>query len=360
MLLHKITRSRLYKLISQSIIHNVGNNNRFKYLFLTIFLFVGLLHIPGSLHKIYLDNSWRYFFDYAWVHNLQCGKDYIFTYGPLFPVFSPVANSGLFWGKFIISNLFILMIVWLFSVYVIKTLKVQAMIIFTITLVSCREAWPYVAVFMLCSGLPRRCLPAYWKILSLSILGCLPLIKFSYGMVMLPCLILSGIALVVSEKKKSISKLVVGIVVIIVSFLLCWLACGQSPAYLLAYFKGSFEIARGFSGSMGSSLSSTEPLLDITLAGVTSVFMFAPLISNLVADCTKEYKLKAICRRLISDNGVFMLLMGLVYVFFCFKASFTRQDSSHTTQWMYILPVAVLLFVAMAGKFRHIPGKNLF
>ena len=127
-----------------------------------VILFLGLMHFPGALDRIYLDSSWLVFFDYAWTADLQCGRDYVFTFGPLFTLFAPLSNPDLFWLKLIGANIFIAFLCFLLAVGAVKSLKWRSLVLFCLALIICRQSWPMFSVFFLCACLPKRNMPA-WK-----------------------------------------------------------------------------------------------------------------------------------------------------------------------------------------------------
>jgi hypothetical protein len=282
---------------------------------LVILLAPDLVVSPKGLAN--LDISWKWSLDYAAQHHLQWGNDYIFTYGPLGYLDTPMYYGS--YRLWLVSVLFTL---------VCHTLYLQ--VLFLISLKKGIPEWSFAwtGKFLFCVFLTvaNQCTPQMALFLTAYGLLCLLIVGETSLLLALFVSFLLAVSSLIKETAlfgacalmaahltacfvlRIRRKLAHGMALISafpLFYIFLWLACGQSLARLPAYFHGAVEIAAGYN-IMEMDGYSYQVILALVLL---ALYLFA-------AVCTGGKNRTAIA---------LFLLTGPVF-FLYWKDGFVRHD----------------------------------
>ena len=198
-----------------------------------------------------LDSSWRMAFGYFFQQNFQFGRDVVFNYGPLGFVMAKT-YSGLQFTAIVVAQL----ILGVLGAAVIlregrrmtgltRWAFFLGLLCFGVTYEDALQMLLVALIgFQLLRGADR---PAIRAVLVFA-LAVLSIVKFTN-------LMLAGleIAAVVALDLRRGRRREAGqaAAIFVGGFLGVWIACGQNPLNLAAYFRGSWEISQGYNDSMG-------------------------------------------------------------------------------------------------------------
>ncbi|MBN3039158.1 MAG: hypothetical protein JW869_07085 [Candidatus Omnitrophica bacterium] len=120
-------------------------NNKASYIFFYLVVFVFSFPAIAGPIKSGLDDSWRYALNYFFSHNIQFGKDVVFTYGPLGFLWHlrPVGNN-LFWGMlfYVITHALLVATVTYLIFYLHREMHISTMSFYlSLTVVTIYYLW---------------------------------------------------------------------------------------------------------------------------------------------------------------------------------------------------------------------------
>jgi hypothetical protein len=280
----------------------------------TVFLWLGLISLPSYAWGATLDDSWEQGLGILFVRGAKAGVDYIFTFGPLGYFYTAAYEPQLFWWKYAWELIVKLAMAVVFGRLALS-MKPPSAIAFALGLVlffgpadrSQRDGLYGVFQFALLIWF-LRATPPCWQLAAGALLWAgLSLVKFS--------LLVPGVCYILILTSDAVGRLNwrqafawPGLFVSI--WFLAWLALGQSWSNLGAYFRGSWEISRGFAEAM----SLPGPPGELLLGLIALIALMTALAAGALPGV----------RRLIPTA------LTWVMVFLAWKQGFTRHDLSHT------------------------------
>lgn len=305
---------------------------------LFIFLFwLAALHFPTPVAAPTLDPSWEQALGHAWTNHWQAGSDYLFTYGPLGALAVSPYNNDLFYIIFIWEcavKLGIAVLVWL-TVGRVKPAWLPWLFLLLFVLLPANNPdllYP-LALFLvyLVATRPRASGP--WSAAAAAgFCAVLSLLKFTLCVMAVLVVLAVAAHFAFQRTRRGRWLAAVPVTVYPLVFLGIWLAMGQAPGNLPAYFHGSWQLASGYSPAMALEGNSAELGLAF---GILLAFV------ALLATGTTRPILGA---RYLTTLG--LLASGL---FFQWKHGFVRQDAQHTIHFFsYALCLSLLLPAALA------------
>ena len=206
--------------------------------------------------KASLDISWKWSLGYAAQNHLQWGNDYIFTYGPLGYLDTPIyyGSYRLWWVSVlfaIVCYTFYLQVLFLFSLKDSKSplAGIGKLLLCALVILGGRYS-PQMLLFLVPYGLLCLSIVAepslLLALLAAFLLSVSSLIKETALIGAGALLAANLIACFILRDRKKIAFALTSLAAFPLFFLLLWLGCGQSPAHLPAYFRGVTEIAAGY------------------------------------------------------------------------------------------------------------------
>jgi hypothetical protein len=281
---------------------------------LTAFLWLGLIGLPAYAWGATLDDSWEQGLGILLARGAKAGVDYIFTFGPLGYFYTGAYEPGLFWWKYAWELAIKLAMAVLFA-RLAREMSAAAAIAFVLGLVLCfgpadrsqRDGLYGVFQFALMIWF-LRATPPWWQLTAAAmLLAAVSLVKFS---LLLPALGYILILACVAAGRRSWRQAIAWPGLFAAAWLLGWLALGQSWSNLGPYFRGSWEIARGFGEAMSLPGPPGERLLGLVSLATLAIAMAAggvPRVPLLVPTA-----------------------LAWAIIFLAWKQGFMRQDLSHT------------------------------
>ncbi|BET69640.1 hypothetical protein ASA1KI_45580 [Opitutales bacterium ASA1] len=286
-----------------------------------------------------LDDSWQAALGYAHVHDLQFGREVLFTHGPwgwLSSHFLPEAAQT---GKRLWETIGKLLLVGT-AVWLTGRLSWPRRIVFFVLLASCGLFFPdthyaaLMAVFVL-FGLMEARTPLAGKAWLLAILGWLATMKFTYAV-----LGMSGVGLVVAHqvwrREWKTAALVASTAV--ASFLVAWLLAGQSLVHLLDHVRMSLELSGGYP----SAMSIDEPL-PIFFLGASATLL-------VVGGCVFAWRCRPETR---AHWPAVVYLLFVTYVMW--KHGFSRADGHVYALFSHAILLGVFAAPAIGWRGRFDP-----
>ena len=189
-----------------------------------------------------LDSSWQAVLEEAFFNKWQFGKDIIFTGGPLSLLYSPTSN-----GYYPILQVFAESLVLFLAIFAIfNALRHQPGWIHGIIFVSlfCSSAAGNDGIFLSSiAAVSFRLLGGnvkiYWMVCLYFFVAILSLMKFSFTVMGLSCSVLLSLYHLWQKDYKTAAKL---LGIYLLTLFLLWIAVGQSPLNLPAFFINSFSV----------------------------------------------------------------------------------------------------------------------
>lgn len=310
---------------------------------------IGLLAICAMLGPFHpampvltLDSSWAFAMNEAVSRELRIGQDIVFTFGPYASVYTklyhPKTNGLMIVGALYVSIVYFLAysfalkkergwtIAW--SLLAISffanpdALMLSIPLLININAVLITKNQPHT------SG-KARFLKNFSFFFLLSSLGFLPLIKGSF----LPyCLITLILVVTYLAIKRRHFSAVLAFALPLLSAYLFWTGSGQPSDGLVEYFLSLIPIIAGYTGAMATDGLIMEEWIYLAIA-LTILISIKKLI------------------RTDKLEKTYFILNFLFFLFFCFKAGFTRHDG-HGYIALYGLLLALLAYYAI-GIFEN-------
>ncbi len=235
--------------------------------------FLTLLFLFPSPYFVFpnLDSSWQAVLEEAFFKQWQFGKDIIFTGGPLSFLYSPTSNGYFpFLQVFAEALVLFLALFFLFSTIRSQPNWVHATLFIVLFCAAAagKDGIYLSSIAAVSFRLIRGDLKLYGVVALYGFVAVLSLMKFSFALMGFGCTALLSLFFLWQGNYKTAGTL---FGVYLLTLLLLWIAVGQSPANLPAYWSHSFSVATGHQWSMQrhESFGIFLPLLLIfLLAGI--------------------------------------------------------------------------------------------
>ena len=226
----------------------------------SIFFLIYLFPIDFMMPSSGLDPSWFYVMDYAYNKDLLFPNELLFTYGPFGNFHYPAVmyNKEILFLHYLFPIFFTLLVV----ISLVKILRKQNLFILIISLtgilVALTFTWradleatnifwfllQFLLIFLVFNHQSKSdVLFIYLLVVSIAFSG---LVKFSYVPSAVLIILLTDIFLYLAFKKIFAFSIVYG-----VSFIFFYLLAEQNLGDIGSFILGSWQVASGFSGSIG-------------------------------------------------------------------------------------------------------------
>lgn len=293
-----------------------------KLILLTYFFFT-MFGPALSIYPIggHLDTSWWWVLNQAYLSGWQWGKDIVFTYGPWGFVFINQFDPGVVMNQIVAWFAISLSL----AVFAADRCGKSKSLFLAIVLASLLLDGSEVLLMAICIfpalhnpkeksySIPVRIL----YVLTSALLG---LVKSNF-------LILAVLAVLLLDLINSFRKVPpYNLILFIVFSLFFYVAAGQDISNYYSYMVTSLDIVSGYGAAMGKP------------GAVWQLLTFFELMIVLAA-----FVAKTIDRDEIDPRRNISLWVIALYLFFCFKSGFVRNDDSHATLAFSGLAVAVFL-----------------
>lgn len=290
-----------------------------------------------GMPEMSLDPSWQMVVLHGFAHGWQFGEDLVFTYGPLgFAMasqFSPTLYgiSLTFWIVF--YGLFAGALCTLYR-HARPIELLSLLLIVVVTLLSWAHDGIWFAACFIVFLLARRgerTATALGAALTV-LLAATALMKTTSLLLALPAIVLTDIERYVRFKSPPAFA-----ILFIATFVVAYVAAGQTPGALGTYLVNAFEVSRGYGEAMHTYASVRELGVFTLAAGLT----FAAVAITETQDKTRPQALIAAA-----------LTAGVLFV--AAKAGFVRHDTGHALiPWMALMLVAA----AYLGEISPAPAR---
>jgi hypothetical protein len=216
-------------------------------------LFVaGIFNYP-HYPAVELDASWRMAFGYFFQQKFQFGRDIVFNYGPLGFVMGKT-YSGLQYTALLLSQLAVGLVGAGLILHEGRRMQGLSRWAFFLGLfffgITYEDALQMLMIALIGFQLLRgESKPAGTAGLALA-LAVLGVVKFT-NLMLAALIVVAVVALAFWRGRRREGWLIAAFFG--GGFLLTWIACGQNPLNLPAYFRGSWEISQGYNDTMGIS-----------------------------------------------------------------------------------------------------------
>lgn len=295
--------------------------------------YVSAFFLSGiQIPKLALDPSWAVVLEYAFEHNFQFGRDIIFTYGPLGFLNSTVSQGHLIELRIVFALFWSGIVAWA-ATEIARQIEGPLKFLFLVWFF----VFSYVgqieqhALFMMAFG----CTVLMGDVLRhrvattifIAAFALLSLIKFNFLAAAAVGILISS---AVQFSRSNIRTAILIMLLFSTFFVIFWLVAGQQLENLTPWFKGSLEIASGFTEAM-----TTIPRADVFVACVVASILF--LIALGVVGCSSK----------LNSGQVGLIAVIFSYLFLTWKHGFVRADG-HVLIYIMALPLffAILLINA--------------
>jgi hypothetical protein len=292
-----------------------------------------------------MGDSWRAVLHLAFVDGMSWGRDIIFTYGPLGFVataqyhprtFTTLVLAWIFLATVTVGNAAAVLLSGPAGFEASKLRRHGCVFICLILLVTVSNGDVYpresaffvlVNIFLVRCLLLPRCRPD-WLLVALTIAVAMSvLVKFSLFVAAAPIVLATSVDDLLERSVPWVGVIFTSGVVAL------WVAAGQPLGNLSAFFLTSFELADGYSGAMGITVSRPPQVwLEVIAYWLT--------VGVLIA-------VAAIAARGSRRRRLFGFATGVTTTFALFKASFVRQDE-HILLAAHALVASALLITPLA------------
>jgi hypothetical protein len=247
---------------------------------LLFLLFVVDIFNYPRLPTVDLDSSWRMAIGYFFEHNLQFGRDVIFNYGPLGFTMGKT-YSGLQFAAIVVSQLSVAILAALLFIREGRRLRGLSRWAFYLGLlffgVTYEDALHMLVIAVIGFRLLRGDDKPAVTFGLLLVLGVLSTVKFTN--LMLAVLVVGAVVGLAFWRRRFRPGVLVA-AVFTGGFLAAWIAWGQNPLNLPAYFRGSWEISQGYNDSMGVSTPWAPLWKALVVLGVLASYMLLHIRLN--------------------------------------------------------------------------------
>ena len=301
-----------------------------------------------------LDPSWRLSLGYAVQNHFQFGKTFIWTYGPLgflaSPLFYPDHILWLLSFIFlqVLSVLFILILLVLYSDSKIAIIIVSLLLMFFLAFISFTISPATILVLLsfiiLVSNYKyENKINLIWLIIYGLLLAIASLIKVSH---IFTAAILLIFPLILEKNQKRI-KWLIPIITYIVSFVFFWIITGQNLSNIFSFIYYSFYLIEGYSSAMALHGEHFQTIIAILILLIILAITFLTIIKK-----NKEFAK--------------YLIISFPIVFEYFKEGFVRHDPTKFGHADYFFSFIGLYFIISylniknKFKFKKTPVIILF
>jgi hypothetical protein len=288
------------------------------------------------------DNSWVFGLNYAAAHGLAFGRDHLFTTGPLgHLVFAQDVGDNLVHALLFQVVIWAVLVGVLWDIYFRVGVRLPNLGLFTLFLgLSAPLFWfNRIGIDNLLLAGALVCLVVYrWQggisrlLLSLTLVGIMPLIKLTSGMIAVGALAGFLVDRAICRGWKAWREVVLAVTVPAVAVGIGFYATIPSFAGLATFVKGSLEISSGYSVAM----STPGPRIELLAAVETVVVVGALLL------------IQARASRIPS---LFWALLLAIPLAISFKHGFVRQD--HHIINFFCFCSLVLALISLASSLHR-------
>jgi len=324
-----------------------------KYKFLLLFLTLGFWKFPflTFLPNNGLDPSWGVGINLALINNLQFGTDFLFTYGILGFMASPLVLDYNLWIMSLFFSIFthflFIIAVYLFlnhfsARWYLYILFIPILFLILPNLGGFRELFISVSIFLFLILRQKNPQKSDYIILALCgfLLAVDSLIK--YDMLWNSIFLLFGFCVICSFLKRNIWLSIILIISSVCSFFTIWFFSHQRVSQIIPFLLGGFELTRGYTEAMASP----GPLWQVCVGLVSITVILIVALFFVKSD---------------NQGGFLFIIMNIFLLFTAFKAGFVRHDL-HVLEFFFVF----LLFFGFSlviilnspekkkNKYRHI------
>lgn len=285
---------------------------------INLFFFLGLISLVLPVNPLMpsygLDPSWQYAMDYAFLHNLQFGKDIYFTFGPLADFWFPTYfyNESTYITALVLSFLLVFTIAFsLFQISKHVSLIVRIIGFLSILIglkIGNNFLWyivPILFIQIVFFDSENKKLKFGLSILLVFFLSFSILVKFSH----FPTAILSVLTIDIYFYLKNKNKIPLYTIVLFTFMIVLFMISGQNIGNFITYFIGSFNTLSGYSESMQVFSSNEMIYIFLILSIVMLILLIKPIIKS---NDIKTY---------------FFIFICALVLFMSFKNGFVRHDA---------------------------------
>lgn len=301
---------------------------------------LGSFHVPPPE---LLDQAWQAAMQFAWLNNLQFGRDIVFPHGPYGAFYSPLFHPDLvdLWYLVRMSQAVVLAIVlvWTFRARAGdsragKLLATGLAVMAAAATVPGPDAiWVLPSFLLIGLALDDRRTPPVLLILLVLAIALATLTKFSFLVIGVPALIAWTVAAAV--RRDPLVFLAMPLYAATVALL--WVAAGQEPSGFTDWLRASFLVARGYAPAM----SITSYWGDLLAYGALVVVLLYGLWLGFRRDATPALRIIV----LLGWAALFMLVA---------KAGFVRHDGHGVFPFEIAVVVAALVLAGVAPRYRDL------
>jgi hypothetical protein len=296
-----------------------------------ILVFVSAFSLSGTRQPpLELDPSWEVAIEYATVRHLQFGTQIVFTFGPLGFLASPFSLGHLA-GARIAFALFWSALVALAATTLARGLQgwpqyafIAWMVVFTLSEGMDQTAFFVMAcgTLLLLSDNPKQRWQAPFYVLAFVILS---LIKFSFLTAAFASFALVMLCWIWQRKLTRAVALAISAPAGVLAF---WIAVGQSPFHLAAWFRHGLELESGYSGAM-----SLVPKAGVVCAALAGLALFAGALTMTIVRSHRNFLFWAAALTIAQ------------YTFLAWKEGFTRSGDWHCFVFLWYLPLGLVFLL---------------
>lgn len=300
--------------------------------------------IASAIPRVGPDGSWVAGLYMALSEGLQFGTEFVFTYGPLGFLEQPALYGGNLWIVALLYRTAIgvaLAIALLWAARRSLPLPIAAIVVYALLALGRLEAAAVLLIFLVCVAAiweePPKGAPILLA-LGGGALGAVELLgKLNYGISIVALCLIALLALPGRTRYLSTFAATLG-----GSFVLLWLAAGQSLAHLPAFFSNSLEVLSGYSEAMSTNVSDVGWQRPWAAVAVVLLAVAAALGS----------------RGQPRNRQLPLIALTLVFGFLMFKQSFVRQGLGNATDFFpLMLGAAIGISWTLLGKVPRLPPR---
>ncbi len=220
---------------------------------LCVLVWASRMVLPGDLPYSDLDRSWCMGLAHALEHGWRFGVDTVFTFGPLGCLSTGLYLEHLFWIKVLVwegaFQLLVAVVVTMAGASIeTRLLRVLYFLLIVASPID-PDAYAFLAIVAVLTWIVRGRDRRVAAGIGAAVLAGLSLVKFTYSVAALACVISSTAILWRSTTRRLASAFFPGFLALTA---LAWRLCGQALADLPTYVARSLQLSGGYSGAMSS------------------------------------------------------------------------------------------------------------
>ncbi len=230
-----------------------------------------------------LDSSWRTAIGRFFIDGRQFGTEIVFTYGPLGWAMAKTYwgdHWGLLVGWYAVQSVVFTAFVFHYGYRVTGYARVFFFAFYILFGLTYQDAAHQIFIAFAGLELIRRTgKPWRWSSAALlSLLVILSLVKFT-NLLLGFFLVLLAAGLELWKTRKASALILPGVFTAL--FLAGWVACGQNPLNLPAYFKTSMEVSQGYQDAMGLACPSLQLYFGLSVAGLVLAYLAVNFLTSI-------------------------------------------------------------------------------